>query len=257
MQYVEGASMSCRRCCGKLLALVACAFGIGAFCPSVASAQTLEVQEEGFGLLQAEPTGIDYFKWVWRWANILSTEIDTTQFRGPLTFKEGLGIAYEQCQDKGIELPILVDHAAFVGKVTDNKVYDVPMEITGLPKRVPLSRLLMEMLDQLPDADATIVVRNSYLEITTVRAVGRSGLSFHIARRIAPIVRFWSLAGLVAALAFVAFRAWSVWRPADGRLFGLVVLMLGGVLVWLFWPIWLVIVGVQFLRKRNSTKSLA
>lgn len=243
--------MRCHRYCGKLLVLVVCAFGIGAFFPSVASAQTLEVLEERTGGVEADPTGIGYFKWVWRWANILSTEIDTTQFRGPLTFMEALGIAYDQCASKGIELQILVDRAALVEKVEGDDVADVRMEFSGLPNRVPLSRLLMEMLDQLPEADATIVVRNTYLEITTIRAAGRSGLSFHIARRIAPIVRCWSLAGLAAALAFLFVRAPSVWRRPDGRFLGFIVMILCGGLVWLFWPIWLVATVVGLLRRRN------
>lgn len=241
----------------KCSIVLVCVLGFTTTVAATVSAQTLEVQEEIAGTLrQADPTGLGYLKWVWRWAKILSSEVDLTQSQGPLTFKEALGIAYEQCQDKGIELQILVDRAALVEKMKGGDIFDLRMEFADLPKRVPLSRLLMEMLDQIPDADATIVVRNTYLEITTVRAAGRSGLSFQVARRVAPIVRFWSLAGMVAALAFVAFRAWSVWRRPDGRLFGLVVLILGGVLVWLFWPIWLVIVGVQFLRKRNSTQSL-
>jgi len=169
-----------------ILIALGCALGTGLTVPRHVSAQTLEIQEEVAGsLVKADPTGIGYLKWVWRWANVLGTEIDTTQFQGPVTLKEALDVAYDHCADKEIELNILIDHRAFGKRPEHEQLLDVEVNLSALPKRVPLSRLFMEMLDHLPEEDATIVLHYTFLEITTVREAGRSGLSFHIARRIA------------------------------------------------------------------------
>src|SRR5262245_22106869 len=175
-------------------------------------------------MLEGEPSGIGYFKWVWRWANILSTEIDTTQFQGLVTLKEALDVAYDHCAAKEIELNILIDHRGFGKRPEHDELFDLQVDLSALPKRVPLSRLFIEVLGQLPAEDATIVLRHTYVEITTVRAAGRSGLSFHIARRIAPVVRFWWWAGLAAALIFLTIRMRGIWRRPEGRLFGFIVM---------------------------------
>jgi dolichol kinase len=54
----------------------------------------------------------------------------------------------------------------------------------------------------------------------------------------------------------VTIRTRSIWRRPEGRLFGVIVMIVGAVLVWLFWPVWLVIAGISLVRRRKSTTSL-
>lgn len=219
-------------------------------------AQTLEVQEEIFGLLQ-EPSFIDRLKRIWRLAEVLSTEVELQDLKGPVSIKDALGMIHDQFAVKGVRLKLLIDQSSF----QENKDgFDQPsfseqtVDFSGLPQRVVLSRVLMEMLDQLPYPNATVVIRDSWegnwLEFTTVQAAGRQGLSFHVARRIAPTVRFWLNAGLVCALAFLVIRAPAIWRRSNARLAGLILLIPRAAVVYLFWPAWLVVIGVGAFRRR-------
>lgn len=203
------------------------------------SAQTLEIQEEITGFIVEERDPFGFLSWTWRWANILNTEIDIVGFGERKSLHRTLGSINEEFAKRGRGIRGEVDLAAFANKGTG--LDDVVMDLSNLPERVTLSRLLVAILDQLPDQDATIVLGHSHFEITTLQVAGRRGISFHLARRIAPVARIWFWAGIACAAVYLLLRAPAVMRKPENRLAACVWLLLKIVAVGLFWPAWLVV----------------
>jgi hypothetical protein len=132
--------------------------------PAVANAQTQEVHEGPW-------TDEDAQEWsdqIRRSREILSMFLDTSKFSARMNFKEVLGQAYDQLADKGIEFTVLVDSQAFKDENQELDVLQLPIRLPPIPERITVSKLLHEILDQIPGKCATVVFRpGNYIEITT------------------------------------------------------------------------------------------
>jgi hypothetical protein len=102
----------------------------------------------------------------------LREPIDMKPLQQEMTLKEALGIFYQQFQDKGAELPILIDQQAFkVANPEAPDVYETAVRFPPFPKRFTLAQALRLALTQVPTANATFWVRDDFIEITTHEAL--------------------------------------------------------------------------------------
>jgi hypothetical protein len=132
------------------------------WCPTPSHAQQFQNVREGSedrneGLYEAKKV-----------VTALLVPVDVRTFPRSMTFKEALGILYEQVNQHGRELPILVDQAAFEAKSPGTR--DVHEALVTRPPvsrgTVTAAQMLETFLAQLPPG-AGWLVRRDYVEITT------------------------------------------------------------------------------------------
>jgi hypothetical protein len=98
--------------------------------------------------------------------------IATKDLQQQMTLKEALGIFYRAFQDKGVEVPILVDQQSFkVANPDAPDLYETVVLFPPWPKQLSLAQALRIMLAQIPTGNATYWVRDGFIEITTQEAL--------------------------------------------------------------------------------------
>jgi hypothetical protein len=99
----------------------------------------------------------------------LGEPIETKDFQVPggMSLKDALGLFVEKLAAKGMELPILVDSAAF--REESIEVYETPIRFPPFPRRLALATALRLALDQVPEKNATYLVRPTHILITTLQ----------------------------------------------------------------------------------------
>ncbi|MCI0737470.1 MAG: hypothetical protein L0Y72_00400 [Gemmataceae bacterium] len=100
----------------------------------------------------------------------LTDLIDTTlDFQQNMTLKECLGLLIEKFAAKGINLAIRLDAEAFKDDNPDCKddVWDSPVKFPQYPRQMTLATALRVALAQIPSRNATYLIRNGHIEITT------------------------------------------------------------------------------------------
>src|SRR5262245_27649976 len=109
----------------------------------------------------------------------LQTPIDMKGFKETMPLKEVFGLIHEQLTPRNIDLLILADLKAF-GKdgKPDADFYERPVKFANVPKQLSLAKLLRLTASQL-SPDATLVIRPSYVEITTTRLAKGRWFSWH------------------------------------------------------------------------------
>jgi hypothetical protein len=104
---------------------------------------------------------------------LLEETIDTKDLQQPMTLKEALGYIQDRLSTKYKEedvLPILIDAEAF-REEDDNapEVYDTQVRFPPFPRRMKIMTALRVALSRVPSHNATFVVRDGYVEVTTVK----------------------------------------------------------------------------------------
>jgi len=102
----------------------------------------------------------------------LREPMSTKDLQQPMTLKEALGVFYQTFQDKGAELPILIDQQAFkLANPDAPDLYETQVTFPPFPKQLTLAQALRLALTQVPTANATYWVRDNVIEITTHEAL--------------------------------------------------------------------------------------
>ena len=172
---------------------------------------------------------------VWKFHSLLDTSVNMEDFKEPMPLKEALALVMEQFAKKEIDLPILVDVAAFEEENPEHHVPTVVVQFSNPAGEITLREFFREALAQIPTKNATVLHRPGmcYFEITTTAAATRDGASsnilksmieiyFGISQRADPFspyspidvlgfdylggIRKMFFAFLAAVLAFVAWR---------------------------------------------------
>jgi hypothetical protein len=114
--------------------------------------------------------------------HLLNEEVDMKDFAAaPMKLKEALMLLAERLaiKNNGEDLPIVLDIEAFRKAAPDTDVsdlYDLEIRFQPVPRRLTLAEVLRVALAQIPQQNATFVIRRSYVEITTRAAVGLKSL---------------------------------------------------------------------------------
>lgn len=102
---------------------------------------------------------------------VIEEQIETKDFTNPMTLKDVLGLLYEHIAHKGIEVPILVDTAAFKTESPDAAdPYEANVNLPPVPRTLTVEKALCLILAKLPTQNATFVVNDRFVEVTTQRA---------------------------------------------------------------------------------------
>jgi hypothetical protein len=103
---------------------------------------------------------------IWRG---LESLMDTRDFQQELPLKEMLILVYQKLVDSdGVELPIVVNKEAFRQFADGDEVLDrTPIKFPPVPRKMKIANLLRDALAQLPGVNATYLVRDDRVEITT------------------------------------------------------------------------------------------
>ncbi|HYT91815.1 MAG TPA: hypothetical protein VEL76_24080, partial [Gemmataceae bacterium] len=105
---------------------------------------------------------------------LLNEIIDMKDFRAPMTLKEALGLLQDKLNAKfqGDDvLPILVDEAAFKAVDPDAPdVYDTEVRLPPFPRRMSVATALRFALAKIPTKNATYLLRQGMIEVTTLQA---------------------------------------------------------------------------------------
>ncbi|MCI0378905.1 MAG: DUF4974 domain-containing protein [Gemmataceae bacterium] len=99
----------------------------------------------------------------------LNDLIDMKDFQQNMTLKECLGLLIEKFQAKGVNLAIRLDAEAFKDDNPDCKddVWDSPVKFPQYPKQMTLATALRVALAQIPSRNASYLIRDGHVEITT------------------------------------------------------------------------------------------
>jgi hypothetical protein len=102
---------------------------------------------------------------------ILSETTETKDFNAPnMTFREFLGLFDEIMSNKSMDLPIGVDFRAFKEAIPkaypdESHLYDINVKIPSMPNRLPVQAILRIAFSQIPNNDATFLVRHAVIEV--------------------------------------------------------------------------------------------
>jgi hypothetical protein len=100
----------------------------------------------------------------------LGTLIETADFQKPMTFKEGLELLYEKLAAKQKAVGIGVAHGAFKDEDPEAPdLFESQLKLNFKQKEVTASTLLNRMLAEIVTKNAAFVVRDGYVEITTIK----------------------------------------------------------------------------------------
>lgn len=100
----------------------------------------------------------------------LATPIDLKDFNQPMTLKEGLALLHEKLTAKKKGVVFAVDQDGFKGENPDAPdIFETRVQLKAAKKPLPAGKLLAQMLAEVPTKNATFVVREGYVDITTLR----------------------------------------------------------------------------------------
>lgn len=98
----------------------------------------------------------------------LAQSLDTSEFAGPLSFKEFLTRLQSRIKIKGRELPLWVDVEAFKeGMEAGADLYDSEIKLPPYLKHMTAAALLGHALSKIPGGNATYYVKNGLIVVTT------------------------------------------------------------------------------------------
>jgi hypothetical protein len=101
-------------------------------------------------------------------AKHLETPIEVEGFRMPMKLREGLKLLYDDLSAKKKPVSYRFDTDAFGAENPDAPdIFETAVHIDTKDKRLPAAKVLSMMLDLVPTKNATYVVRDGYIEITT------------------------------------------------------------------------------------------
>jgi hypothetical protein len=107
--------------------------------------------------------------------HLLQKSIDTQNFKVPqLKFRDFLGLVDEWLAHERVEIPILLDFRAFREDDPNaypkgvEDLYDLEVAIPQHVNRLSLATVLRSALSRFPSNNATWIVRNGMIEITTI-----------------------------------------------------------------------------------------
>ncbi len=109
--------------------------------------------------------------------SILSSSMLKSDFAGPMTLKEGLGLIHAKLAAQQKAVPIIIDQQAF--KEENPEAPDIYETMVNVPdkKEMSVAAVLTAMLDRVPTRNAAYVVREGYVEITTkARSKNKKGI---------------------------------------------------------------------------------
>jgi RNA polymerase sigma factor (sigma-70 family) len=112
----------------------------------------------------------------------LREQIDMKDFQNPMTLQEVAGMVYDKFAFKGKELPILINWSAF--KEENEKAEDVNqarIKFPPFPRVMSTATVLEIAISQIPDGKAALLIRQSYVEITTQK---RASLPYLLKERV-------------------------------------------------------------------------
>jgi hypothetical protein len=99
--------------------------------------------------------------------DVLAMEIETKAFHEPAPLKDFLQHVFEYAQQKGMEVPILVDINAFKEENPDDNPYEIEVRLPVVPRRITLAQALQLVVGQIKTGNGAFLVRNGMIEITT------------------------------------------------------------------------------------------
>jgi len=115
---------------------------------------------------------------------LLATKVEMKHFAGRMTVKDAFERLYEQLASKNVELPILVDSEEFTKDVPGLDFWAARVRLVRGLGRISVARFLREVLAQVPGRNATFVMRDSFLEVTTrqmmLREKGADWVAWHL-----------------------------------------------------------------------------
>ena len=104
---------------------------------------------------------------------VLQMPMEMKDFQNPFTLKEAIGLMYDKLASQGIDLPILVDHAAFRDQNPDAPdIYESVVKFAPYPKKMAIATMLQIALSQVPTGDTMFVIRRGAITITTAKHAG-------------------------------------------------------------------------------------
>jgi hypothetical protein len=110
---------------------------------------------------------------------MLNETIDMKYFQAPMSLKEALGLIQDKLNARyNLEdaMPVLVDARAFIGSPKDPDIYESPVKFPPFPRQMSVAAALKVALSQVPSRNATFLLRNGFVEITTLKEASRERL---------------------------------------------------------------------------------
>jgi len=98
---------------------------------------------------------------------LLDEQVEMKDFQAPMSLKEAFWLLMEKFASKGKELPIIVEAAEFRKEHPDLEIYDQQVSFQPFPKRLALGKVLKMMLSKVTQADATFLIRDGAVVVTT------------------------------------------------------------------------------------------
>ena len=103
---------------------------------------------------------------------LLEEMMDLKDFRQPMTLKEALELIQDKLnakyQSSGDVLPVVVDEETF--RVEDDSlVLDTQVKFPSFPRQMRIATILRLALSRVPSNNATFLLRNGYVEVTTIK----------------------------------------------------------------------------------------
>jgi hypothetical protein len=114
---------------------------------------------------------------------LLEQPLETKGFEAPagMSLKDFIGSVEEVLSKRGFNAPILIDFNAFKEEDPDtykeqSDLYDVNVRIPVVPKERALGDVVRIAVSQIPTNNATFIVRNGIIEVTTLAKAAPSAL---------------------------------------------------------------------------------
>jgi hypothetical protein len=103
----------------------------------------------------------------------LNDTMDMKDFQAPMTLKDALALIQDKLQARYKDedaLPILVNLEAFKTEPADSgeQIYETQIKFPRFPRRMSVATALKVVLSQVVATKATFLVRDQYVEVTTV-----------------------------------------------------------------------------------------
>src|SRR5262245_47321891 len=102
---------------------------------------------------------------------VLRIDLETTDLKNPMTFKEFLELIRDKLAARQETLPILVDTRAFKDEGFD--IYEGQVRLTAAPGQMSVGNILRAGFSELGGPEATLLLRRGLVEITTRAAAGK------------------------------------------------------------------------------------
>lgn len=100
---------------------------------------------------------------------LLHEPLDTKELVDPMNLKHALAHLHDLLLGKGHHVPIIADAAAFRAETPDTPdVHEAQISLVNAPRRLSLAGILKELTSQIPSGNATYLLRDGMIVITTV-----------------------------------------------------------------------------------------